>query len=251
MSVVPDELIRIPGGPFLLGARHEDLPTAIREADQKKALGLGAVLASTPPHWVDVPEFEVAAGMTSNGDYQKFWQFEHPEIAGSMLVDDVQIWEHVWAQFPLSSVRVPVGDAGGHAVEDYTACHTAIDAIVKSYSYECQRIFLEHHVPPGSTGFDDLSTTIIRAAGIKRALAHIIYPEETGLDRGEMQVLADGGDSAQIIADIEKLVNNLDLRFGVNGRDVPLLIVLRVPGGVARQSPEITGFSIAQTAVLA
>lgn len=227
-SVTDPEFVPIPGGPFLLGAEYSALPDKLRRADAVKSLGLGAVLASTPPCWIDIPEFAIMPRMVSNGQYQRFWDFVHPNQPDLQLVDEIQIWEYVWQLYPLQTVRVPGGS--GQLSEDYTGCQTAIDALTRSYAYEAQRLLLDHHVPAAQSGYDDLSRALVSLfACLRRGLAAVIWPGAPQLERGEAQALARDEDTiTRHVRDLDLVAKALEQKIDQRGnRLLGLAILLR------------------------
>lgn len=238
------DLVEIPGGPFLLGADYDALPADLRAADQAKALGMGAVLASTPPRWVDLPAFSIMPRMVTNQLYQKFWEFPHPEQNDLLLVDEIQIWEYVWQLYPLQSIRIPASEAGSQLAEDYTHCTTAIDALVRSHAYECQRLLLGHHVPPTEPGFDELSRAVVGVfAALRRGLATLIWNGAPALSRGEERSIAEGEDTpARWVNEVDRLLKALEVR---NTRAMPLAVILRrVRQSLVDPSREGLGFKV-------
>ena len=230
MTVSQLDLVEIPGGPFLLGACYDDLPDNLRRADQEKVLGLGAVLASTPPRWVDLPAFSIMPKMVSNGEYQAFWEYPHPDKKDELLVDDIQIWEYVWQLYTLRSMRVPSLDPGTNLTEDYGTCQTAIGALVRSYAYEAQRILFGHHIPPSEPGFDDLSRACVRVfAALRRGLGAVVWTGAAQLERGEQRALTEAKEDTpeSLREDVDTVIKALEMRTAGDAQQVPLLILLR------------------------
>ncbi len=222
------ELIDIPGGPFLLGADYDRIAAGLRASDQARSLGLGAVLAATPSRWVDLHPFSIMPRLVTNGQYHAFWTAPHPSDPATLLVDDIEIWTFTWELYRLSAVRVPASEPGANLSENYHDCATAIDALVKSYAYECQRLLLGHHVPPTEPGFDDISRAVVRVfARLRLGLASVIWPGTPALDPGQQQALA-GSNAAQLNQDIERVIAAVEERHGnALGKSAPLLVLLR------------------------
>jgi formylglycine-generating enzyme required for sulfatase activity len=230
MQQLMSDLIQIPLGPFLLGADYQQIDPQLREDDLAKSLGLGAVLDSTPAYWVDLPEFAIMPRMVTNGQYQQFWKATLPDEPDRLLVDDIQIWEYVWQLYPLASVRVPGRNLGKTEIETYETCQTAIDALVRSYAFECQRLLLGHHVPLGESGYDATSTAVVRVfAMLRRGLGHVIWHDETVLERGEQRALAEGEDTvAKYLDDLELVIKAVEAPIHpAIANQVPLVVLLR------------------------
>jgi len=230
MGLDADKLIEIPGGPFLLGADYDGISPALRESDQAKSLGLGAVLASTPARWVELPTFSIMPRMVTNGEYLEFWNSVHPELADRLLVDDTAIWDFVWELHRLSLVRVPAAGGGDNAnlAETYGDCVNAIDAVVRSYAYECQRLLLGHHVPPSEAGYDAISQAVVRAfALMRRGLSSAIWSDQPELDPGQILSLSQDDSRDAHLAGLSQVLTAIDEKlFGTTAK-VPLAIILR------------------------
>lgn len=254
MQQVLGDMIGIPAGPFLLGADYERIDAVLQREDRAKSLGLGAVLDSTPPRWVDLPDYHIMCAMVTNGQYQHFWESPVPGDEDKRLVDNIQLWEYVWQLYPLANVRVPVRVLRTVSVrnttenETYETCQTAIDALVRSYAFECQRLMLGHHVPLGEAGYDALSTAIVRVfAMLRRGLAHVIWPGEPILERGEQMALDDGEDSPEsYLADLNQVIKALESEVHpATANQIPLIVLLRrVRQSLTRSGTAI--FSVAE-----
>lgn len=209
MTLSLDGYVEIPAGPFLLGASYDDIDPGLRARDLSQCLGLGAVLASTPPVWVDLPAFRMMARLVSNADYQRFWTYVHPELPDRPLVDHAEVWQMVWEQHGLGTVRVPASEPGGGAqVESYEACSNAIDAQVVSLGFECQRQVLGTQLVPGDPGFDQRSKAIVRLFGTLRRDLAASMSAAVELASGQRQAVGAGGDpaadAAQVLAMVEE-----------------------------------------------
>lgn len=216
--------VEIPAGPFLLGAAYEEIAPSVRARDLAMCLGLGAVLAATPPVWVDLPAFHIMPRMVSHAEYHRFWTFVHPELPGRPLVDHAELWQMVWDLHGLGTVRVPASEPGsGPQTEVYDGCINAIDALVVSYSYECQRLVLGAQLPPTDAGFDHRAKAIVRLfASLRQALATTMGTT-VELTAGQRLALAGGGDVA---ADAGMVVAMAEEAADDPGRS-PLVMFLR------------------------
>ena len=210
MDDLLQNLVTIPAGNFLMGADYNQIDRTLREEDQQNALGLGAVLDSTPAVLVNLPEYKIMPSMVTNGQYFTFWDAPHPETDG-LLVDDIEIWEYVWQLYGVSTVRVPVGKDRNIETELYDDCETAIDALVRSYAYECQRTLLEHHIQLSLYGYNDTSKAIVRIfASVRKGLAELIWLEQPRFGAGEIEAFGDGAeDTSQILQDIKNIQHHL------------------------------------------
>lgn len=229
MSDAADGLIEIPAGPFLLGADYEQIAPEIRASDQAKCLGLGAVLAATPPHWVDLPAFRIMPRLVTNGQYREFWTAPHPEDPSRLFIDDYELWSYVWELYRLTEVRVPASERGSALVEQYGGCHTAIDALVRSYAYEAQRLLLGHHMPPTEAGYDALSRALARCfALLRRGLARVIWSGPPRFDPGEREALDAIASPTQAVDEVRLVEDAVAERHGIasQGRPTPLQVVL-------------------------
>ncbi len=230
MQSYVDEMITIPEGPFLLGASYAAIDPVLRAEDSKRNLGLGAVLDSTPPIWVSLPEYRIMPKQVTNGQYQTFWKAVAPDNPEQLLVEDIRLWDYLWQLYPLGDVRVPTPTPGKNEIESYTTCQTAIDALIRSYSFECQRLLLGHHVPLSESGYNELSLAVIRVfAMLRRGLAHVIWTDDTTLERGEEKALAEGEDTpAAYLKDLEMVLKEAESPLApAVANQVPLIVLLR------------------------
>ncbi|MFM2089972.1 MAG: Sulfatase-modifying factor enzyme 1 [Planctomycetota bacterium] len=167
-----EDFIDVPAGTFRFGCDPDQAPGWLRQRDRELNLGLGAVLANTPGHWVDLPGFAIQRRMVSNAAYHAFWTAPHPERPGVRIVDDAEIWRFVWEQHGLGYLRVPGIDGSEPLIETYAGCNDAADALVLSHAFECQRLVFGHHLPASEAGFDTRSRAVVRCfAAMRRWLA--------------------------------------------------------------------------------
>ena len=239
MHISDDNLVTIPGGPFLLGASYDKIDERLRLADRKRSLGLGAILDGTPANVVNVPTFQIMAKMVTNGEYRTFWDVPHPEGEG-YLVEDSEIWEYIWQLYGVERVRVSTGKQRAVEVELYEDCETCIDALIRSYAYECQRILLGRHIQLSLYGYNDMSKAIVRVfAALRRGLQHVVWSEDVNFAAGELQAFDDGIATPDAVAtDVQTVLHGLAEYIPPQmSQQVPLLVLLkRLADALARDA---------------
>jgi formylglycine-generating enzyme required for sulfatase activity len=125
--------VRFPAGIVQLGARFDDLPRAHRALDVRERLGLGALLRPTPPRWVHLPEYGIAARPVTNGDYLRF--LEDPGY------EDPERWRRVFEDQPIDEIEhhAPTAEGLRTTWETYSGTRSFLAAFVRSIIFEVER----------------------------------------------------------------------------------------------------------------
>ncbi len=159
-----ETFVSFPETVFMLGGSYDWLPAHLREADRVRHLGLRSILDSTPPVWVHLGSFGLAAHMVTNGEYLAFLEDAREGAPEAHCYDEPRTWSQVWRDYPVTKTRVTSQPAPGNLtteVEDYTHVQGFVEAYLESLRYETRRV-----APPSDTA----SAAAARAFAIARWL---------------------------------------------------------------------------------
>ena len=138
-AALEEGAVRFSPSVFQIGARLDDLPRALRALDVRERLALGALLKPTPPRWVYLPGFAIAARPVTNGEYLRF--LEDPGY------EDAARWQRVFEDHAVDQVdHYALRDPDDAEIgllrktwESYASARSFLVAFARSVLFECER----------------------------------------------------------------------------------------------------------------